>query len=504
MGKITVSIKNNIKDEMQNGKVYAPKDFTKIVGSRVASEMLRRLVGDGEVEKVSYGKYQLKNQQASESKLSVLEQVNGILMARNQVFNRIGMNYGGQRDTWEALGYNRSLTFQDYLQWYERGDIAKRLIEAPAKACWKNAPSVVDDEGEDGEFAKIWEVLNQENQIDQALSKADIKSRIGRFGIMLLGFPGDFKTEVKPKSKLLYITSFMENAVKDSDIEFEDDPKNPRFGKPKFYTLEISTGKNSNKVKDSLGIRVHHSRILYLAEDRIADNFYGAPAMQAVFNKLQDLEKVIGGSAESVWKTFDRGMAFNIDSDTSLSESEIAKFDQEVQNYMHGMQRFIRTQGMDVKSLGAEAADPRGHFQVLASIISGTTGIPQRILFGSERGQLASTADQNNWNDRIRERQQTYLEPDVLLPLVNQFIALGLLPEPSGVVRILWPDLDVPTEREKLEDAKTISQAMRNLISVVEMKVMTISEARDFVGLPKLEENETDFLEEKEEEDNSS
>ena len=64
-------------------------------------------------------------------------------------------------------------------------------------------------------------------------------------------------------------------------------------------------------------------------------------------------------------------------------------------------------------------------------LISAASGIPLRIMTGSERGELASTQDDGNWASRIEERQLHFAEPMILRPLIDRLIELRALPEPS-------------------------------------------------------------------------
>ena len=52
--------------------------------------------------------------------------------------------------------------------------------------------------------------------------------------------------------------------------------------------------------------------------------------------------------------------------------------------------RVIRTQGMELNTLGGAVANPQGPLDVIIKLVSVASGIPIRILTGSERGELAS------------------------------------------------------------------------------------------------------------------
>lgn len=480
-----MSIKKNIEKTLTPGNKYTSEDFKSFGKNKSIHSALGRLVDEGKLERISRGEYVAKGKSTSnkvtEARHTTLRSNDtAATLARRQFASRIGLNFDTDRDTYHALGYHRQLQFKDYYEEFKRGNIAKRIINAPAKATWRNPPIVEDVGGDDSEFTKAWNKLSTDFSLFRQFERADIRARIGRYGVLLLGLGGSAASQPPKSGKLLYVSSYMED--KATIERYEDNVTSPRFGLPTQYKLNMQgdLGKNLSLAD----VKIHHSRIVHIAEDLIDDNVYGTPALEAVFNNLFDLLKVVGGSAEAVWRTFDRGMAILLDADAELSEEDEAAFADEVEKYIHHDQRFMKLQGAQVQSLGAQAADPRGHFAVIASIIAGTTGIPQRVLFGSERGQLASQADERNWNAQIKERQLDFAEPDILRPFINKMIEFGVLPAPEGEIKVTWPDLTALSESEQVANTQKRALAARNLADVTfldenEKRVMLGFDARE-------------------------
>jgi hypothetical protein len=156
---------------------------------------------------------------------------------------------------------------------------------------------------------------------------------------------------------------------------------------------------------------------------------------------------------------------------------------------------------MDLKSLDSEIADPSGHFEVLMSLLSGTTNIPKRILLGSERGELASSQDETNWNAYIKERQERYAEPKILRPLMDKLIALGALPTPNDPYKVEWPDLFELDDKDRADIALKKAQAIKAYAPFGETsRVVPVSEFREKVlewepDHPELEKMDEDDLE---------
>ena len=100
-------------------------------------------------------------------------------------------------------------------------------------------------------------------------------SSIGRYAVILMGFDDseDLKDEVKKASNLIYIKPFAENAI--NVDSYETDKRNPRYGKPKLYSLRISA-ENSTSTEESTVI-AHYSRVVHIAPPALS------PAMSTLF-----------------------------------------------------------------------------------------------------------------------------------------------------------------------------------------------------------------------------
>lgn len=124
----------------------------------------------------------------------------------------------------------------------------------------------------------------------------------------------------------------------------------------------------------------------------------------------------------------------------------------------------------------------QGPFDVIMKLVSLASGIPLRILTGSERGELASSQDDGNWAGRIEERQLHYAEPVILRPLVDRLIFIGALPEPKdGEYRVNWQSLSDPGERERAETAEIVGRAAVNFQTA--SHILTLEEGREILGL---------------------
>ncbi len=140
---------------------------------------------------------------------------------------------------------------------------------------------------------------------------------------------------------------------------------------------------------------------------------------------------------------------------------------------------------MDLKELGGDPPDPKANFEVIMSLLSGTTGIPRRILLGSEAGQLASEQDRANWAERVEERRVLSINPGILDPSIELLQRVGLLPE--GDVEWVWPSAFIQNPLEigqtQAQIARSVGNLSRQTGASTPMQILTQEESRNVLGL---------------------
>lgn len=420
-----------------------------------------------------------------------------ILMNRRGWAGQAGQTFDGDRDMYAKLGYKRQLAWTDFDARKARGGIAHRIIEAMPKKTWQNPP-VVDEDLHDEKptaFDTAWMAMNRRLRALHYFKRADILAGVGRFSVIFIG-ANDGKAPDQPLEKVrraedvMYLSVYSEGntAVAELDI----DPRSPRFGLPKIYELQITVAPNTTAGQNvsvvsvvEQKIKVHHTRIIHVAEGLLEDDVYGKPRLEAVWNYLDDLDKVCGGSAEATWKSVWMGFQLDIDKELDLAPDDEDALADEVAEYEHGISRFMRTKGIKMTPLGSKIVDPRGMFSMIAGLISGTIDIPLRILFGSERGQLASQGDERAFNGTVKERQTDFAETIIFRPFIDKMIAIGAFPMPkAGIYNIIWPDIATLTLREQADVAARMAQAAEKLANQ-KVTIISAAEARQkWFGLP--------------------
>lgn len=400
--------------------------------------------------------------------MSFLQQI----QSRSEFLQRAGKSYNDDRDIYKSLGYEKALEFRHFWEQYQRGDISKRIIEAPVTESWRLPPMILEnDENKETKFEKQWKKLVKNKKVLNYLMRVDKLAGIGNFSLLLLGV-NDGKTLDKPVSPnsvtdLLYLRPYKQDNI--TVESFEVRPSNPRFGLPEIYRLQTTITSISKGVQktETITKRVHWSRVLHIAEGLLEDDVVGTPRLKAIFNQLKNLELVSCGSAEMFWRGALPGLAFLLDKDAILDSSLTeATMEDDIEKYMHNLQRVLKLQGMDVKVLAPEVADPSNHVDVYVSLIAGTTGIPKRILIGSERGELSSSQDESAWNKRLEERRDNHITPIILEPFVKRLQEFGLLKDVEFEIK--WPPIAVPSEKERAEIAEIKTKAISGYFNALD------------------------------------
>lgn len=380
------------------------------------------------------------------------------IIARAALNNMLGKSFKGYRDIYEAFGYKKELNYEDYATQYSRHDIAKAIIKRPAQDTWAGDLHVSEPgTEEDTPLEKGFDILEKKIKLKTKFARLDRLSALGQYGILLLGLSDckkreDFANPVKSTNlDLNYIKPLGQGSCEVST--YENNTSNERYGLPKTYSLTL---KNSTRP-----LLVHHSRVIHVAWDLMENENEGTPVMEAVFNRLQDLEKLVGGSAEMFWRGARPGYQGIVDPDFSLGEDTRKAIKENIDEYEGGLRRFFIQQGIELKDLAPQVEDPTNHVKVQVQMISAVTGIPQRILLGSERGELASGQDADAWKTLISNRRTEQVEPTIVRPFVDRMIEYGVLPKPkTGQYTVQWSDLFAPSEKERAETGKTRAIAL--------------------------------------------
>jgi uncharacterized protein len=407
----------------------------------------------------------------------------GTVVNAQALFNRVrmwlaGVSFHGRRDLYEQFGWNRFPDYRNFVALYYRHGVAKRIIDAPVLAMWSDPPALTAQD----EFNQALQEVVQTQSLWQHIIRLDKLAGLGTYAVMVVGFDDGQDLEEPVRStprgrprKVIYLQPYHQGAS--SILSYDTDRTSPRFGLPEMYHIRpghfvvdglsttLSQGMNAAQLR--IPFNVHWSRIVHISENLLEDNIFGTSRLEVVYNDVNDMMKVSGGGAEMFWLIANRGMQVDVDKEIDLSPEDAKELAQEVEDYQHQIRRFIRTRGVEIKSLGADAIDPSGIWKILIQLVSASTGIPQLVLMGAEAGKISSQQDRASWAERIAERVSEYGNPVVLKRLLDCLISAGVLPVPENLT-IQWPEA---FKLDPLERGQTSAQMARSAANLAKQHI---------------------------------
>lgn len=461
---------------------------------------------------------------------------------RETILGRLKSKEDQVSTLYDTFGYKKDISYNDYYRAYRRQGIAKRIINANVDFTWKNMPSFVDEDEDANKVIKSETAKNkgkavkhtglklnashrrhrtvEQNDEDETpfveptgerytlfeesiyeldkrfklltmFKKADKLNCIGRFSVIVIGT----KVPITDNAQVNSMEQPMPKGTSLNDIAFfkvysegqttintwETDKANPRYGMPKLYSIQVQEeGGQSSTYK------VHWTRVIHIAEDLLDSEVYGTPKLEAVYNDLQDLLKIVGGSAEMFWLGAYQGLVFNVKDGYSLDEAAARDITDQIENYVNKVQRFIKTKGIEVSTLQSGTADPGGNFNVLIDLISGASNVPKRILLGAENGVYAGNTDQDTFYSYIASRRNGFIEEVMIRPFIDRLVEYGYIkPAVNNEYSIEWPPLFEQTQTEKLTNAGLMITAAKNATPFGNtLDIINVEEVREAIGLP--------------------
>ena len=399
------------------------------------------------------------------------------LVSRANLSAGLGMDqFNGERDIYEALGYKKTLMFSDYASRYLRQDIARAVIDRPAKATWQG-PLLLQEssQAEETELERAWKSLSKEFGLKTKFNQVDRLSGIGCYGVLLLGLddvkqPDDFKKQVTiGKRTLKYVKPFSENSAKIAS--YEADTKNKRYGLPLTYNITIAANETGSTLSNATmpstqTVEVHYTRVIHVVDDVLENEVVGSPKLEVVFNRLADLEKIVGGDAEMFWRGARPGYQGVVNKDFQMTPDAKKDLKDQIDEYEHHLRRMLVNEGVTYSALEGQISDPVNHVDIQIQMISTVTGIPKRILTGTERGELSSNQDASEWKSYVGGRRLDHAEPHIVRPFVDRMMELEILPDAIDEdYEVVWSDLYSKSEADLVKIGMDRSTALKNYVS---------------------------------------
>jgi len=410
------------------------------------------------------------------------------LTERAMLAARLGtQSFGGSRNIRQALGYLDTITYEDYKARYIRQELAKAVIDRPVNATWQGVLELEESTTkEDTELEKKWKFLSDKHKLKSKFSRLDKLAGLGQYAVLLFGFSDTKRLEdfVNPVTSKKLELKFVRPIGEDCAViqTFVTDTKDERYGLPLIYEItfkDIQSGVTNTA-------RVHYSRIMHIVSEPLESEIYGTPGLEVIFDRLMDVEKIAGGDAEMFWRGARPGYTGELDKDYMLTQQMKDDLQKQFDEFEHNLRRFLTPEGVTLKALAPQIEDPANHLDIQIQLISAAKGIPKRILTGSERGQLASEQDTNEWKAIIQIRREEYAEQTIVRPFIDKLMEVGALPKPTtGEYNVKWADIFAISEGERVKVGKDRAEAIKAYLNnpIAESIIPPVAFMEFFLGL---------------------
>lgn len=418
-----------------------------------------------------------------------------LLNTLNDVRSRIAQAISGGYDFADTIhniyldfGYPQSLDFYNYYNMYRRFGIAKNVCDLPVDITWMRTPEVKSD---NAQFVREFERMADALSLWIRLAAIDKRQRIGRYAGMFMRVRDNKKPSEPIDGRLNGIGSIMQMVPLYEGqldvVEVDQDPMSDRYGLPKMYEYSGgAVGNRNDRIANSFSI--HPDRIVIISEDADNGGIYGVSALEAPYNSLMDLRKILGGGGEGFYKNAAQSILFNL-TDTSSAKANQAlldRFSEQYDEFAHNrFRRAMWTPGMDAKTLDSTLVNPKDFFFNSLYDVAASSKIPATILIGQQTGRLASSEDSRSFLSMMNSRRANFGTESVNA-VIDWFILRGILP--AARYSVEWDDLLALSKNEQLDNASKMAAINDSQFKSGGNVPFTGDEIREAAGFEAIEE----------------
>lgn len=386
-------------------------------------------------------------------------------------------------------GYPETLEFSHFWNMYRRFGIATNVVELPTDIGWIDEPEVLASE----QFRREFEALAKRLSLWTRLKGLDTRQRVGRYAGLFMRVK-DGQTPEKPiegklsgAAALVQVVPLYEGQLKVLDTD--DDPTSETFGLPTVYQFNGGATGNRNE-KEANTFNIHPSRIVIAAEGADNGDIYGIPSLEACYNSLLDLRKIIGAGGEGFYKNAAQSVMFELSDPTKAvaNQTLLDKFNAEFDAFARNRaRRALWTPGLTPKTLDSNLISPKDFFMNALNDVAAASKIPATILIGQQTGRLASDNDARQLLSMGNSRRKNF-QTDMVMSVLEWCMKWGVLPR--SPIELVWTDLLASSDEERLANAAKMATINKDQFSSGGSTPFTGDEIREAAGFEAMGEIE--------------
>lgn len=449
-------------------------------------------------------------------KKDTIEQINDLLANVQKDLQRININsdedarnlraaflqmasgtYGNDdtmHNVYTDFGYPLHLTFAQMWNMYRRFGIAKNVVDLPVSLTWLTMPEIT--ETNNAQFEKELEILIDEKKLWHRIKGVDNRQRVGRYAGLFMrvndGLPPDQElTETSiTVDGLIDIIPLYEGQLE--VITTEQDVLSVDYAKPTMYAMRSDFGSGNRDEHLTKTVNIHPSRLVIAAEGADDGNIYGIPALEACYNSLMDLRKIIGASGEGFYRAAVQSVVFELmdTAKTTINEKAFANFTKAFDDWIKNRaRRAIMSPGMKPHIMSTTMPNSKDHFMCALNDVAASSQIPATVLIGQQTGRLASDEDSRSVLSMANSRRENYAT-ELVRKVLDWLIKYGVLPYAEYTVA--WDDLLALSDSEKLANAFKMADINAKQTGIGGEIIFTSDEIRESAGYDPLTDVEAE------------
>lgn len=412
------------------------------------------------------------------------------------------------------FGFPTTLNFKLLHNMFRRNGLARAAVNKTVDKTWETSPFLLEQERDGSQTIKR-EETPLEKQIRLAfkrlrfwtkVSDADSNSLVSGYAGLILRFADNRPLHEPVESVPNGIDGLVEVIPVWSDqltaLEWDQNELSQTFGKVVLYEFKEAAVKRRTGSNPGRTLKIHPSRIIIWSDDGTTDCY---SMLEAGYNDLVTVEKIVGASGEGFWKNAKSSPIFEMDPKVDVGQLEktmgmkgqelIDSLNAQVEAYQRGFDEMMLVQGITAKQLNVSLSDPASPFSIAVQSFSASISMPMKILIGMQTGERASTEDAQEWARTIMARRAKYTEPNIML-IVERLVEVGCLEDKDWYID--WDDLTEASSEVKFNIATKMAEINAKTIDSMREIVFTPDEIRGAVDREPLADGDKFLPEETE------
>jgi len=377
-----------------------------------------------------------------------------VQFAKDTLMSFVGNLGVAGKDKAASVGYYmQPMTDEELSNAYRSSWIARKLIDVPAHdtfRAWRKWQ---------GEAEAIEALENEEKRLNVALKLRQAMTAARLFGGAAL-YIGTGDTDpsqpLDPKrikqGGIRYLTVMLRRQLAAGD--FELDPENELYGKPKFYTLAAG---------NRAGVNIHPSRLVIFKGSELPDDElqvsaagrgWGDSVLQTTLQAIKNADSTAGNIASLV---FEAQVDIIKVPDLMASLADDTSKQRLIERFTLG-KMLKGVNGMLMLDMEEEYEQKTATFATLPDvldrflqIVSGAADIPATRLLGQSPAGMSATgeSDLRNYYDRISAGQETDVRPAIAI--LDECLIYSALGTRDPALHYVWGSLWQISDKERAE-----------------------------------------------------